>query len=127
MNRWNFEWWHFLTCYCMVFIVNGVIAIIEKEIGGIGGYLIILAVFFVLFYVRKKKMIPQGGNAMNWSRFERWRVFALYFVGLITINGVMAIIEKKIGGIGGYLTILVMCLVASLFYHARRKNAIDAG
>ena len=126
MNGWNFDWWHLLTCYCMVFIVNGVIATLEKEIGAISGYLIILAVFFVLFYVRKKKMIPQGGSAMNWSHFEWWRVFALYFVGLITINGVMAILEKEIGTIGAYLTTLAMCLVASLLYHARRKNATGA-
>ena len=62
MNGWNFDWWHLLTCYCMVFIVNGV----------------------------------------------------------------MAILEKEIGAIGAYLTTLAMCLVASLLYHAQRKNATDA-
>ncbi|MDE2807464.1 MAG: hypothetical protein OXN90_03525 [Gemmatimonadota bacterium] len=125
MGHWNFEWWHFLTCYCMAFIFIDVIDTLQEI--GIDGSLIVLAVFLVLFYyARKKKTTPQGGSAMNCWNFEWWRIFALYFVGFITINGVMAIIEKKIGVIGAYLIILAMCLVASLFYHARRENATDA-
>lgn len=63
---------------------------------------------------------------MNRWNFE-WRHALVLYAALIIINAVVAIIEKEIGTIGAYLVILAMCLVASLFYYTRRKNAIDAG
>ncbi|MXW80820.1 MAG: hypothetical protein F4Z57_17915 [Gemmatimonadetes bacterium] len=59
MNRWNFKWWHVLALYCAALIgINVVTDIIKQEIGTIGAYLTLLAVFLVanLFYhVLKKK------------------------------------------------------------------------
>ncbi len=60
----------------------------------------------------------------RWN-FE-WRHALVLYAALIVTNAVFAILEQEIGFIGGYLTILAMCLVANLLYHARRKNAIDA-
>ena len=126
MDRWNFECWHFFALYAALLIINAVTAITESEIGLIGAYLIGLAMLFVsasLFYqVLKKKATTQGGSALKW-----WHVFALYCVALIILNAVFAVLEKEIGTIGGYLTILAVFLIANLLYHARRKNATDAG
>lgn len=63
MDRWNFEWWHALVLYAALIVTNAVFAIIEKEIGTIGAYLVILAMFLVanLFYhVWKKKAVDAG-------------------------------------------------------------------
>ena len=57
----------------------------------------------------------------RWN-FEWWHVLVLYAAMIVT-NAVMAILEKEIGTIGAYLTILAMCLVANLFYHALKKKA----
>ena len=130
MNRWHFEWWHFFALYGALIIINGVMAILEKEIGTLGAYLIILAMFLVanLFYhARKKKATPQEASAMNCWNFASWQVVLLYGGALILINTVMAIIEKEIGTIGAYLAILAMFLVANLFYHVRKKKATDTG
>ena len=129
MNRWNFECWHFFALYAALIIINAVTAITESEIGVIGAYLTFLAMLFVsagLFYQVLKKKATQGGSAMNRWNFKWWHVLALYCAALIIINAVMDIIEKEIGTIGAYLTILAMFLVANLFYHARRKNVTDA-
>ena len=126
MDRWNFEWQHFFALYGALLIINAVTAITQSEIGVIGAYLIGLAMLFVsasLFYhALKKKATTQGGNALKW-----WHVFALYCVALIIVNAVFAVLEKEIGTIGAYLTILAMFLVANLFYYALKKKAIDAG
>ena len=131
MDRWNFEWRHFFALYGALLIINAVMAITESEIGVIGAYLIGLALLLVsasLFYhALKKKATTQGGSALSRWNFKWWHVFALYCVALIILNAVFAIVEKEIGTIGAYLTILAMFLVANLLYHARRKNAIDAG
>ena len=63
MSRWNFEWWHALVLYAALIVINAVFAIIEKEIGAIGAYLVILAMVLVanLFYhVLKKKAVDAG-------------------------------------------------------------------
>ena len=63
MNRWNFEWWHVLVLYAAMIVTNAVFAILKQEIGTIGAYLTILAVFLVanLFhYALKKKAIDAG-------------------------------------------------------------------
>ncbi len=126
MDRWNFEWQHFFALYGALLIINAVTAITESEIGVIGAYLIGLAMLLVsasLFYhALKKKATTQGGSALKW-----WHVFALYCVALIIVNAVFAVLEKEIGTIGAYLTILAMFLVANLFYYALKKKAIDAG
>ena len=60
MDRWNFEWRHALVLYAALIVTNAVFAIIEKEIGTIGAYLVILAMVLVanLFYhVWKKKAV----------------------------------------------------------------------
>ena len=50
MNRWNFKWWHVLALYgAALIIINVVMDIIKQEIGTIGAYLTILAVFLVAF------------------------------------------------------------------------------
>lgn len=126
MDRWNFDWRHFFALYGALLIINAVTAITESEIGVIGAYLAFLAMLFVsagLFYqMLKKKATTEGGSAVKW-----WHVLALYGAALIILNVVMDILKQEIGTIGAYLTILAMCLVANLLYHARRKNAIDAG
>ena len=126
MDRWNLECWHFFALYAALLIINAVTAITESEIDLIGAYLIGLAMLFVsasLFYqVLKKKATTQGGSALKW-----WHVFALYCVALIILNAVFAVLEKEIGTIGGYLTILAVFLVANLFHYALKKKAIDAG
>ncbi len=130
MTRWHFKWWHFFALYGALIFINAVTAITEKEIGTIGAYLTVLAMFFVaasLFYqALKKKATTQGGSAMTRWHFKWWHVLALYCAAFILLNGVMAILEKEIGTIGAYLTILAMFLVCNLLYHARRKNATDA-
>ena len=63
MDRWNFEWRHALVLYAALIVTNAVFAIIEKEIGTIGAYLVILAMFFVanlLYHVWKKKAVDAG-------------------------------------------------------------------
>ncbi len=129
MDRWNFEWWHVLVLYAAMIVTNAVMAIIEKEIGTIGAYLTILALFVVsanlFYYVRKKKATTQEGSVMDRWNFE-WRHILVLYAAMIVTNAVMAIIEKEIGTIGAYLTILAMFLVANLLYHTRRKNATDA-
>ena len=57
MSRWNFEWWHTLVLYAALIVANAVFSIIEKEIGAIGAYLVILAMVLVanLFYHMWKK------------------------------------------------------------------------
>ncbi|MCY3667612.1 MAG: hypothetical protein OXH81_18255 [Gemmatimonadetes bacterium] len=130
MDRWNFEWWHALVLYAALIVTNAVFAIIEKEIGTIGAYLTILALFVVsanlFYYARKKKATTQEGNAMDRWNFEWWHVLVLY-AALIVTNAVFAIIKKEIGTIGAYLVILAMFLVANLFYHVWKKKAVDAG
>ena len=125
MDRWNFEWRHFFALYGALLIINAVTAITESEIGVIGAYLAFLAMLFVsagLFYqMLKKKATTEGRSAVKW-----WHVFALYGAALIILNVMMDILKQEIGTIGAYLTILAMCLVANLLYHARRKNATDA-
>lgn len=58
------KWWHVLALYCAaLIIINVVMDIIKKEIGTIGAYLVILAMFLVanLFYhVWKKKAVDAG-------------------------------------------------------------------
>ena len=58
------KWWHVLALYCAaLIIINVVMDIIKKEIGSIGAYLVILAMFLVanLFYhVWKKKAVDAG-------------------------------------------------------------------
>ena len=131
MNGWNFEWWHFFALYGALILINAVTAITESGIGVIGAYLTILAMLFVsagLFYQGlEKKATTQGGSATNRWHFKWWHVLALYCAAFILLNGVMATLEKEIGTIGAYLTILAMFLVCNLLYHARRKNATDAG
>ena len=63
MDRWNFEWRHTLVLYAALIVTNTVFSIIEKEIGTIGAYLVILAMVLVanLFYhVSKKKAVDAG-------------------------------------------------------------------
>ena len=130
MDRWNFEWWHVLVLYVAMIVTNAVMTIIEKEIGTIGAYLTILALFVVsanlFYYARKKKVTTQEGSVMDRWNFEWWHILVLYAAMIVT-NAVMAIIEKEIGTIGAYLTILAMFIVANLFYHALKKKATDAG
>ena len=130
MDRWNFEWWHILVLYVAMIVTNAVMAIIEKEIGTIGAYLTILALFVVsanlFYYARKKKVTTQKGSVMDRWNFE-WRHILVLYAAMIVTNAVMAIIEKEIGTIGAYLTILAMFIVANLFYHALKKKATDAG
>ena len=125
MDRWNFEWWHFFVLYGALLIINAVTAITESEIGVIGAHLAFLAMLFVsaglFFHALKKKATTQGGNAVKW-----WHVLALYGAALIILNVVMDILKQEIGTIGAYLTILAMCLVANLLYHALKKKATDA-
>ena len=119
MSRWNFEWWHALVLYAALIVTNAVFAIIEKEIGFIGAYLIIFVLVVsaqVFYYARKKKATTQEGSAMP-----------VLYAALIVTNAVFAIIKKEIGTIGAYLVILAMCLVANLFYHVWKKKAVDAG
>lgn len=128
MDRWNFEWWHFFGLYAALVIVNGVMTLLEKEIGFISAYLIIFVLVVspqVFYHALKKKVTTQEGSTMDRWNFE-WRHALVLYAALIVTNAVFAILEKEIGAIGGYLTILAMCLVANLLYHARRKNAIDA-
>ena len=128
MDRWNFEWWHALVLYAALIIVNAVFAIIEKEIGFIGAYLIIFVLVVsaqVFYYARKKKATTQEGSAMDRWNFE-WRHALVLYAALIVTNAVFAIMKKEIGTIGAYLVILAMCLVANLFYHVWKKNAVDA-
>ena len=128
MDRWNFEWWHFFGLYAALVIINAVMTLLEKEIGFISAYLIIFVLVVspqVFYHARKKKATPKEGSTMDRWNFE-WRHALVLYAALIVTNAVFAILEQEIGFIGGYLTILAMCLVASLLYHARRKNAIDA-
>ena len=128
MSRWNFEWWHALVLYAALIIINAVFAIVEKEIGFIGAYLVIFVLVVsaqVFYYARKKKATTQEGSAMDRWNFE-WRHTLVLYAALIVANAVFSIIKKEIGTIGAYLVILAMCLVANLLYHARRKNAADA-
>ena len=128
MSRWNFEWWHTLVLYAALIIINAVFAIIEKEIGFIGAYLIIFVLVVsaqVFYYARKKKATTQEGSAMDRWNFEWWHALVLY-AALIVANAVFSIIKKEIGTIGAYLVILAMCLVANLFYHVWKKKAVDA-
>ena len=131
MNRWHFEWWHFFVLYGALIIINAVTAITQSEIGVIGAYLTILAMFFVsaslCYHALKKEAATQGGSSMNRWNFKWWHFLALYGAALIIINAVMAILEKEIGTTGAYLTILAMFLAGNLFYHARRKKATNAG
>lgn len=128
MDRWNFEWWHALVLYAALIIINAVFAIIEKEIGFIGAYLIIFVLVVsaqVFYYARKKKATTQEGSAMDRWNFE-WRHALVLYAALIVANAVFSIIKKEIGTIGAYLVILAMCLVANLFYHVWKKKAVDA-
>lgn len=128
MDRWNFEWWHFFGLYAALVIVNGVFAILKQEIGFISAYLIIFVLVVspqVFYHARKKNATAQEGSSMDCWNFG-WRHALVLYAALIVTNAVFAILEKEIGAVGGYLTILAMCLVANLFYHTRRKNAIDA-
>ena len=63
MDRWSFDWRHALVLYAALIIINAVFAIIEKEIGTIGAYLIILAMVLVanLFYHALKKKAADAG------------------------------------------------------------------
>ena len=63
---------------------------------------------------------------MDRCNFE-WRHTLVLYAALIVTNAVIAILKKEIGTISAYLTILAMCLVANLFYHVWKKNAVDAG
>ena len=129
MDRWNFEWWHGLVLYAALIIINAVFAIIEKEIGFIGAYLIIFVIVVsaqVFYYALKKNATTQEGSAMDRWDFE-WRHALVLYAALIVTNAVFAIIEKEIGAIGAYLVILAMFLVANLFYHVWKKKAVDAG
>ena len=129
MDRWHFEWWHFFGLYAALVIVNGVFAILKQEIGTISAYLIIFVLVVspqVFYHARKKKATTQEGSAMDRWNFEWRHVLGLY-AALIVTNAVFAIIKKEIGTIGAYLVILAMCLVANLFYHVWKKNAVDAG
>ena len=129
MDRWNFEWWHVVGLYAALVIINGVMTLLEKEIGFIGAYLIIFVLVVsaqVFYYVRKKKATTQEGSAMDRWNFE-WRHVLVLYAALIIINAVFAILKQEIGTISAYLTVLAMFLVANLLYYARRKNAIDAG
>ncbi len=129
MDRWNFEWWHFFGLYAALVIVNGVMTLLEKEIGFIGAYLIIFVLVVsaqVLYHARKKNATTQEGSAMDRWNFE-WRHALVLYAALIVTNAVFAIIEKEIGTIGAYLVILAMVLVANLFYHVWKKRAVDAG
>lgn len=128
MDRWNFEWWHVVGLYAALVIINGVMTLLEKEIGFIGAYLIIFVLVVsaqVFYYVRKKKATTQEGSAMDRWNFE-WRHVLVLYAALIIINAVFAILKQEIGTISAYLTVLAMFLVANLLYYARRKNAIDA-
>ena len=129
MDRWNFEWRHFFGLYAALVIVNGVMTLLEKEIGFISAYLIIFVLVVsaqVFYHARKKNATTQEGSAMDRWNFE-WRHALVLYAALIVTNAVFAIIEKEIGAIGAYLTILAMCLVANLFYHVWKKKAVDAG
>lgn len=129
MSCWNFEWWHVLVLYAALIIINAVLAIIEKEIGFIGAYLIIFVLVVsaqVFYYARKKKATTQEGSTMDRWNFE-WRHALVLYAALIVANAVFSIIKKEIGTIGAYLVILAMCLVANLFYHVWKKKAVDAG
>ena len=128
MSRWNFEWWHVLVLYAALIVTNGMMTLLEKEIGFIGAYLIIFVLVVsaqVFYYARKKNATTQEGSAMDRWNFE-WRHVLVLYAALIVTNAVFAIIEKEIGAIGAYLTILAMCLVANLFYHVWKKKAVDA-
>ena len=97
MSRWNFEWWHALVLYAALIIVNAVFAIIEKEIGFIGAYLIIFVLVVsaqVFYYARKKNATTQEGSAMDRWNFE-WRHALVLYAALIVTNAVFAIIEER--------------------------------
>ena len=129
MDRWNFEWWHALVLYAALIIINGMMTLLEKEIGFIGAYLIIFVLVVsaqVFYYARKKKATTQEGSAMDRWNFE-WRHALVLYAALIATNAVFAIMKKEIGTIGAYLVILAMFLVANLFYHVWKKKAVDAG
>ena len=129
MDRWNFEWWHFFALYAALIIINGVMTLLEKEIGFISAYLIIFVLVVspqVFYHARKKKATTQEGSTMDRWNFE-WRHALVLYAALIVTNAVFAIIEKEIGTIGAYLVILAMVLVANLFYHVWKKKAVDAG
>ena len=55
------KWWHVLALYCAaLIIINVVMDILKQEIGTIGAYLVILAMFLVanlLYHVWKKKAV----------------------------------------------------------------------
>ena len=58
MDRWNFEWWHFIALYAALIIVNAVFALLKQEIGTISAYLIIFVLVVspqVFYHVWKKK------------------------------------------------------------------------
>lgn len=126
MSRGNFEWWRFLAGYCLVFfIIYRVTAILEKEIGAIGGYLILLAILLVsanLYYrVKRKNAMTQEASGMSRWDFEWWEVLMMYCVIDIT-NRVMDILKEiGIGGYG-YLTILIIICLAYNRYDARKEK-----
>ena len=58
------KWWHVFALYCVALIIlNAVFAILKQEIGTIGAYLTILAVFLVanLFYYARRKNATDAG------------------------------------------------------------------
>ena len=128
MDRWNFEWWHFFALYAALIIINAVMTLLEKEIGFISAYLIIFVLVVspqVFYHARKKKATPQEGSRMDRWNFE-WRHALMLYAALIVTNAVFAILEQEIGFISAYLIIFVLVVSPQVFYHARRKNAIDA-
>ena len=129
MDRWNFECWHFFSLYAALIVTNAVFALLKQEIGTLSAYLIIFVLVVspqVFYYARKKKATTQEGSTLDRWNFE-WRHVLVLYATLIIINAVFALLKQEIGTISAYLTILAMFLVANLLYHARRKNATDAG
>ena len=127
-----FERWCLFVAYCAAFFsLNGVMDIVEKEIGTIGEYLAILAMLLIsanLLYRDRRKSAAtlETSNVSRWN-FEWSHVLMLYPMIFIA-KGVLPIIKQELGAIGEYLdsTILAMLFVY-LFYRARKKNAAVAG
>ena len=125
MDRWNFEWWHFIALYAALIIINAVFALLKQEIGTLSAYLIIFVLVVspqVFYHARKKKATTQEGSTMDRWNFE-WRHVLVLYAALIVTNGVFALLKQEIGTISAYLTILAMFLVANLLYHVWKKKA----
>jgi purine-cytosine permease-like protein len=133
MNGGNFfvRWGVFMAYCAAFFILNGVMDIMEKELGTIGEYLVILAMLLIsanLLYRNRRKSAAtlEASNVNRWN-FE-WSYVLMAYPMIFIANGVLPIIKQELGAIGEYLDLTILAMLfLYLIYHAQKKSAVDAG